>query len=331
MRSVPRVRFDTDADDDELASEAARSTQERYRRRGREGQERTKGRLLADLAGITNEEAGFTMTYQPARFEEGWLLASIRPFYDQQLITDVVAQVKGGKEANVYRCVAHPSTGVDLLAAKIYRPRQFRNLRNDTMYREGRPVLTADGRPAKATDDRLMRALGKKTAFGMQVQHTSWLMYEYSTLQRLSAAGAAVPLPLAAGENALLMSYLGDHTAPAPPLSSVDLDPEEAAALLPEVLRNVELMLQHGLIHGDLSPYNILYWQGRITIIDFPQVTSSETNPRAATILTRDVIHVCDYFARAGVACDAEAIAADFCARYDVDDGAPAGAALPGL
>jgi RIO kinase 1 len=320
-----------DSDDQDYASEAARSTRERYRRRGREGQERTKGRILADLAGITNQDQGFTMSYQPARFEEGWLLSSIRTFYEQQLITDVLAQVKGGKEANVYRCAAHPTTGVDLLAAKIYRPRQFRNLRNDKMYREGRPVLTADGRPAKATDDRLMRALGKKTAFGVQVQHTSWLMYEFVTLQTLSDAGAAVPLPLAAGENAILMSYLGDHTAPAPALSSVDLDQDEAAALFQEVLRNVELMLQHGLIHGDLSPYNILYWQGRLTIIDFPQVTTSHTNPRAATILARDVARVCAFFARAGVPCDAEAIAADLCERYEVDDGSPAEATFSGL
>jgi RIO kinase 1 len=313
-----------DAYGDENATEAARSTSERYRRRGREGQERTKGRILADLAGITNQAEGFTTTYQPARFEEGWLLSSVRSFYDEHLITDVLAQVKGGKEANVYRCAAHPTTGVDLLAAKIYRPRQFRNLRNDKMYREGRPVLTADGRPVKATDDRLMRALGKKTAFGMQVQHTSWLMYEYTTLHRLAAAGAAVPLPLAAGENAILMSYHGDHRGPAPTLSSVDLDEEEAATLFEEVLRNVEVMLDHGLIHGDLSPYNILYWEGRITLIDFPQVTSSQTNPRAATILTRDVVRVGEYFARAGVPCDPQEIAANLCDRYGVaDDSAP--------
>jgi RIO kinase 1 len=318
MRSVPRVHFDTDADDDEYATEAARSPSERYRRRGRAGQERTKERLLADLTGITNPDAGFTTTYQPARFEEGWLLSSLRGFYDQHLITDVLAQVKGGKEATVYRCAAHPTTGRDLLAAKVYRPRQFRNLRNDKLYREGRPILTEEGRPVKATDDRLMRAVGKKTAFGVQVQHTSWLMYEYTTLLRLYEAGAAVPQPFAAAENAILMSYHGDVHRPAPTLSSVSLDPDEAEELFQEVLRNVELMLRHGLIHGDLSAYNVLYWEGTITIIDFPQVTSSEANPQALAILTRDVTRVCDYFAREGVRCDPDAIVEDLWARYGV-------------
>src|SRR5205823_142296 len=97
--------------------------------------------------------------------------------------------------------------------------------------REGRPVLTAEGRPAKATDDRLMRALGKKTAFGVQVQHTSWLMYEYTTLHRLFHAGAAVPQPFAAAENAILMSYRGDAQGPAPTLNGVSLEREEASVL----------------------------------------------------------------------------------------------------
>ena len=76
--------------------------------------------------------------YVPARFEAAWLRASIASFYEEEWISDVLASVKGGKEANVYRCQAHPNTGEQLLAAKVYRPRQFRNLRNDKAYRDGR-------------------------------------------------------------------------------------------------------------------------------------------------------------------------------------------------
>ena len=108
-------------------------------------------------------EAGFEITYKPARFEAVWLLSSLRSFYDQTMITDVVAQVKGGKEASVYRCVAHPSTGAHYLAAKVYRPRMFRNLRNDKMYREGRRILGPDGKTPKermcAFSERWTRAL----------------------------------------------------------------------------------------------------------------------------------------------------------------------------
>jgi RIO kinase 1 len=271
---------------------------------------------VARVAEPTGLEAGFDPTYQPARFEAGWLLSSLRSFYEQHLISDVLASIKGGKEASVYRCAADRTTGVGLLAAKVYRPRQFRNLRNDKMYRDGRAILTADGRPAKATDHRLMRAIGKKTATGVQVSHTSWLMYEYTTLERLRRFGAAVPTPYAVNDNALLMSYLGDERMAAPTLNGVRLPRSEARALFEEVLRNIELMLQHGLIHGDLSAYNILYWEGRITLIDFPQVTFSRTNTQAYTIFSRDVRRVCEYFARQGVRCAPDAIVADLWGRY---------------
>src|SRR5205085_1795840 len=139
-----------------------------------------------------------------------------------------------GKEASVYCCKAHPATGVELLAAKVYRPRQFRNLRNDKMYREGRPLLTADGNVAKRTDHRLMRAVGKKSEFGVQVQHTSWLMYEYTTLERLFREGAAVPCPVSAAENAILMGFQGDAQRAAPTLIEVAPEPDEAESLFRE-------------------------------------------------------------------------------------------------
>jgi RIO kinase 1 len=221
---------------------------------------RSQQEIVADLADASGLEAGFNITYKPARYEEAWLLSSLRGFYDQHLISDVLAQVKGGKEASVYRCVAHPSTGMDLVAAKVYRPRQFRNLSNDKMYREGRAILTSDGRPVKETDHRTMRAIGKKTAFGVQVAHTSWLMYEFTTLGRLFRAGAAVPEPVSAGENAILMAYYGDDVRAAPTLNEISLPRDEAAALFQETLRNVDLLLQHGLIHGDLSAFYLLYW-----------------------------------------------------------------------
>jgi RIO kinase 1 len=293
-------------------------------RRGRKpAARRSKSQLVAELAEPTGLEAGFVTTYQPARYEAEWLLASLRPFYDEHQISDVLAQVKGGKEASVYRCAADRTTGMALLAAKVYRPRMFRNLRNDKVYREGREILTADGRAVKKTDHRIMRALGKKTTFGMQVQHTSWLMYEYTTMGRLYQAGAAVPQPIAVGENAILMSYYGDERRAAPTLNEVSLSPSEAAPLFQEVMRNVELLLQHDLIHGDLSAYNMLYWQGRIVIIDFPQVTSLQTNSKAAFILQRDISRVCEYFVRQGVRCDSATIMDDLWNRYGevvVDD-----------
>lgn len=292
-----------------------RSAQPVFRDVAEEG----SGRIVSDFA-ESSEQGGYPMTYRPARFEEGWLRSSLRSFYDQDLIVDVLAQVKGGKEANVYRCRAHPRTGAEFVAAKVYRPRKFRNLTNDRMYREGRPILTAEGRPVKPTDTRIMRAVGKKTDFGVQVQHTSWLMYEYTTLERIYQAGGAVPAPIGANENAILMAYQGDANHAAPALQQIRLRPREARRLFAEVRRNVELLLQHGLVHGDLSAYNILYWEGQVTLIDFPQVTDVHANPNAEAILQRDVHRVSEYFARQGVRADPLALARELWERYGGSD-----------
>ena len=257
--------------------------------------------VMNEIADEVSIEVEFKTTYVPGLFEEGWLLQSLRPFYDQGLITDVLARVKGGKEANVYRCEARPETGLEFVAAKVYRPRMFRNLRNDKMYREGRQVLTADGKMVKKTDHRVMRAIGKKSSFGESVAHTSWLMYEFNTLNTLHAAGAAVPQAISSAENAILMGYCGDENMAAPTLSEISLEEDEAKPLFDEAIHNIELMLQHGMIHGDLSAYNILYWDGDITLIDFPQVTDSRANPHAYDILKRDIERVCEYFAAQGV------------------------------
>jgi len=261
-----------------------------------------------DLADTNGLEGGFHPTYQPSKYEAGWLLSSLETFYEQTWITDVQALVKGGKEASVYRCAAHPRTQREFLAVKVYRPKMFRSLSNDKMYREGRQILTAEGRAVKETDHRTMRAIGKKSAFGEHVAHTSWLMHEFATLSRLYEAGAAVPQPIAAGDNAILMGYVGDGQMAAPLLNDVRLDSDEALRLFSEVLRNLDLMLKFEMIHGDLSAYNILYWEGRITIIDFPQVTNSRTNSNAHFILQRDIERICDYFQRQGVRSDPDAV-----------------------
>ncbi len=268
----------------------------------------TPQETMAALAEPEEAEAPLPMTYKPARFERGWLAQSLNSFYRSNLITDVLSHVKGGKEASVYCCQGHPNAGAELLAAKVYRPRRLRNLSNDAMYREGRPVLTSDGRAVKKTDHRILRAIGKKTDFGVQAAHTSWLMYEFTTLQTLFEAGAAVPRPYLASENAILMGYSGDVNLPAPTLSQIELPPNEAEPLFQEVLRNIRLLWETDFIHGDLSAYNILYWQGQVTLIDFPQVTHRHDNPHAAFILKRDIQRVCDYFSSQGVRCDAEAI-----------------------
>jgi RIO kinase 1 len=300
--------------------DSSHSNREQHRRR--KGQDsanpaRSLKGVITTLAESAEElEDGFKPTYQPSRHEATWLLSSLRPFYDQALIHDVLALVKGGKEASVYRCAANPALGAPWAAAKVYRPRMFRNLRNDAFYRQGREVLSFNGSVVKHNDHREMRALDKKTDFGVQVQHTSWLMYEYTTMQRLYVAGAAVPRPLAVSDNAILMGYCGDERMAAPTLNQVRLNPREARSLLRQVLHNVALMLQLELIHGDLSAYNILYWQGEIVLIDFPQVINCYVNPHSKQVLERDIQRVCEYFEQQGAICDARAILGELWERH---------------
>ncbi len=297
-------------------------SEDRYKPRPPKNVHQKAAERRAEVEGIVDDAgiaAGFNTTYTPTRFEAEWLHESLLVFFEQDLITDVEARVQGGKEANVYRCTAHPTLGVPWVAAKVYRPRKFRNLRNDAMYREGRRLLTEENgqeKKVKATDTRIMRAVGKKTSFGAQVQHTSWLLYEFQTLRTLYDAGAAVPKPYRAGENAILMGYVGDNSRAAPTLHEARLDPAEVEPLFAEAMRNIDLMLQQGAIHGDLSAYNILYWQGTIKLIDFPQVTQAENNRNAYKILQRDIQRICEYFAGYGLRANARQIADGFWERY---------------
>jgi RIO kinase 1 len=100
------------------------------------------------------------------------------------------------------------------------------------------------------------------------------------------------------------MEYIGDESLPAPTLSDVSLAREEAVGLFAVVIDNVRLMLENHFVHGDLSAYNILYWAGKMAIIDFPQVVDARVNPNAHVLLRRDVQRVCDYFARYQVRSD---------------------------
>jgi len=251
----------------------------------------------------------FQFTYKAARFEEAWLLDSLAEIAEHKWISDVLRKVKGGKEASVYLCKPGIAVDAPLLAAKIYRPRMLRNLKNDQQYRVGRADLDESGNVI--VDDGALHAMEKRTAFGEEVRHQSWIAYEFTTLEALYEAGADVPKPYAMERNAILMGYVGDLSNAAPVLNSVNLDPDEAQSLFERVVHNVDLMLKHGRIHGDLSAYNILYWNGDITLIDFPQVVMPDSNPASWNIFLRDVTRICQYFSAQGVECDARRLAVD--------------------
>lgn len=280
---------------------------------------RTRADVLAEVVEAGDQAEGdFNPSFSASRHERAWIHTYLGPFFRDHIITDVLRQVKGGKEATVYCCAAHPATGHKLVAAKVYRPRMFRSLSNDAQYRAGRILLNAEGKTVK--DGGEIAAVAKKTEFGMELAQNSWLGHEFLTMQRLWQAGVDVPQPLAHGENVILMEYIGDEELPAPTLNHVTLTEEEAHPLFQHLMENVERMLAHRRIHGDLSAFNVLYWQGKATLIDFPQTVDPYENPDARLLFERDVRRLCQHFARFGVRADAQQLAADIWSRHVVED-----------
>ncbi len=280
-----------------------------YRRRKQRTKKRAKSdpvAVRAELTDFSDNENDFVPSYaarlDPKHHERSWLIDSVGSFYRDNLITDVSRIVKGGKEANVYCCPANPATGVDLIAAKLYRPRMLRHLRNDALYKEGRMALDQDGKELRKS--REMRALQKKTRFGRHLGFMTWIVHEFLVQNVLYEAGADVPKPIAQRGNTILMAFVGTERTPAPALSAIRLESHEAQPLYERILENVRLMLVNHFVHGDLSAYNILYWDGRITIIDFPQLVDARTNRNAFMLLERDIRRVSDYFLRYGVKSD---------------------------
>ena len=263
----------------------------------------------AQKVGLDKLGAGeaFSPSLGVSRHEREWLFTYLGPFYENQVLVDVLRRVKGGKEANVYVCSAHPSLDLDLLAAKLYRPRHFRNLRNDSRYRAGRSILDERGKTVHKPD--ALHALAKGSSYGQELRQTSWLQNEYTTIQMLYAAGFPVPKPLATGENAILMEYLGDIDQPAPALNEVTLPRGEARKVFDTLIAAVEGILGQGRIHADLSAYNVLYWEDRPVIIDFPQAIDPRQNPESWFIFLRDVERLCQYFQRYGLRYDAYPLA----------------------
>ena len=239
--------------------------------------------------------------------DRDWILSSLTSFYNANLITDVLRELRSGKEATVYLCRAHPGTDKEYLAAKIYRPRIFRSLKNDAVYRNNRHNVV---------DRRLRKATQNNTRLGRAVRVDNWIRYEYQTQCMVYDAGCDVPKPVGQYGNAVLMEYIGDEAAPAPMLRHVSIRPEEARIAFDRLIDNIRLFLSCDRIHGDLSPYNILYWRGEMKIIDFAQAVDARAEQDVLPLLFRDVNHVARYFTQHGLTLDPDSLARKLWSRY---------------
>jgi RIO kinase 1 len=235
------------------------------------------------------------------------IIESLDSFFADGLITELEGVLKSGKEATVVCCRSGQSLGAGMVAAKVYRPLENRNFRNDAMYLGGR---------TRAMRRRDALAFDKGSRHGMEVRFRSWIDSEYRTLAMLHEAGSDVPRPLARSASALLMEFIGGEEGAAPMLSAIRLERADAERTLRALMRNVALWLRHHVVHGDLSPYNILLRGERPTIIDFPQAVDARMNPNARSLLDRDLGNLCTYFARQGVRVDPHRLSRELWARY---------------
>ncbi|MBK6639277.1 MAG: serine protein kinase RIO [Rhodocyclaceae bacterium] len=209
----------------------------------------------------------------------------IEPLVAEGLVDEVVCQLMSGKEANVYmvRC------GDEIRCAKVYKDVQHRSFRNNTSYQEGR----------KTKNSRQLRAMEKGSRYGRQMQEEAWQSAEVNALYRLADAGVRVPQPYLCYEGVLLMDLVTDAEGhPAPRLNDVELTRDQALSFHADLLEQVVRMLCAGIIHGDLSEYNILVGAEGPVIIDLPQAVDAAGNNNASTMLERDVANLASYFGR---------------------------------
>ena len=209
----------------------------------------------------------------------------LQPLIDDGVIDAVLRPLKSGKEASVYVV----RSGAETLCAKVYKNMAHRSFQARVQYQEGR----------KFRGSRQARAIAKSTKFGRREQETEWKNTEVDALYRLAEAGVRVPQPRGFFHGVLLMELITDEQGDnAPRLGEVELAPERARAFHAELMRDVVRMLCLGLIHGDLSEYNVLVTPNGPVIIDLPQVVSAAGNNAARAMLLRDVHNIRDTLAR---------------------------------
>ncbi|MEA1988789.1 MAG: PA4780 family RIO1-like protein kinase [Pseudomonadota bacterium] len=209
----------------------------------------------------------------------------ILPLVEDGLVDEVIRRLMSGKEADVFivRC------GDEIRCAKVYKEASKRSFKKAVEYQEGR----------KVRNSRRQRAMEKGSKFGRQQQEDVWQNAEVDALYKLAAAGVRVPEPYGCFEGVLLMELITDEDGDvAPRLNDVGMTAEQAREDFAEMMNNIKLMLSVGLIHGDLSEFNVLVDDYGPVVIDLPQAVDAAANNNAKRMLTRDVENITNYYAQ---------------------------------
>lgn len=207
----------------------------------------------------------------------------IQPLVDDGIVDEVLHAVLSGKEASVYavRC------GDEVRCAKVYKEAYKRSFKKAAQYQEGR----------KVRNSRRARAMEKHSKFGRDQQEEAWQNAEVNALYALDRAGVRVPKPFGCFNGVLLMEMVTDEDGDvAPRLNDVSMSAEQAIEDHAVMMHYVKLMLCAGLVHGDLSEFNVLVNEGGPVIIDLPQAVDAAANNNAEAMLTRDIENITNYY-----------------------------------
>lgn len=209
----------------------------------------------------------------------------LQPLVEDGMIDEVISQLMSGKEAQVFVVRA----GEHVQCAKVFKEAKQRSFKQAVEYQEGR----------KVRNSRRARAMSKKTQYGQKEQENAWLNAEVDALYQLAAAGVRVPKPYGFIDGILLMELITDAEGyVAPRLDDVTLSTEDALRWHEQIIKEIVRMLCAGLVHGDLSEFNVLLNDQGPVIIDLPQAVNAAGNNNAERMLARDVNNMRAYFGR---------------------------------